>query len=901
MHHHGFRLAALALILAGACGGEEIPPTCLETGTCALQLEAGEDQSTRVGLPFQSNLSVRILDADLLPASGIAVTWGVVMGGGSVASAQVPTNADGISAVAATAGTAAGPQIFEAAIASGATVRFALSANPDVAETVTIVGGDMQPGAAGAPLPMPLRVQVTDQFGNGVEMASVVWAATAGGGMIEPSNTPTDAMGFAEATATVGQRPGLNLFRARAEGVSGGTVNFMIEAGPGPSSILDKVSGDEQAGIPGQRISAPFVVRVTDRFGNPVEGETVSFSLVTGMGSELDTESAVTDPMGEASAQATLGLTPGEYLFAAQSGMLNGSPQTFRATAVPPICSPDNWCWQSPLPQGNTMFGTWGPMASQVWAVGTGGTILRWNGSAWESTQSGTQSDLHSVYGAGENTAFAVGSEGVITRWDGSAWRAAAGLGTDLNGVWMASETRGFAVGDAGTLLTFDGSVWTPQTPPTMEGLNAVFGFSDTDVFAVGERGTVLRFDGTTWRALPFPLTTDLNGVWGASNDAVWLVGDQDSIFLWDGTEFQTIAGSSPQPLRGVWGRSATEVYAYGNAGRVRRFDGDRWRLQNTPTGSVLYGMSAVGEEVLAVGEDGTFVRLNGGSWSLEAPRRLRPLQGIWGTDANNAWAVGGSEAVMGSGIILRWDGRAWTEVEGVSTSELLAVTGSTADDIWAVGQAGTIVRWNGTEWRSLVSPVVEPLNAVWPISANDAFAVGEAGNIIRWDGTRWSTMTSTVQVRLTGVYGASADEVWAVGEGGRDPNDPPGTLLRFDGSQWNEVASPAESFLQGIRGLGRDVIYAWGTSGTIVRYDGSRWTPMTTGTTETIFAVWPFSRTEAIAVGEDGTILTRTSSTTFQAERSGTEKELFGVWGASPEDIWIVGDSSTILRNASE
>ncbi|MEL6188222.1 MAG: hypothetical protein AAFU79_26655, partial [Myxococcota bacterium] len=158
MHRTGPRLAALTFVLAGACGGEDIPPTCLETITCALQIESGADQSIRVGLPFQQMLSVRVLDAYLLPAAAIDVAWRAVQGGGAVSANSVPTTADGISSVSVTAGSVAGPQIFEAALSTGASVSFALVADADVPSELAITAGETQTGAAGAPLPMPLQV-----------------------------------------------------------------------------------------------------------------------------------------------------------------------------------------------------------------------------------------------------------------------------------------------------------------------------------------------------------------------------------------------------------------------------------------------------------------------------------------------------------------------------------------------------------------------------------------------------------------------------------------------------------------------------------------------------------------------------------------------------------------------
>lgn len=55
------------------------------------------------------------------------------------------------------------------------------------------------------------------------------------------------------------------------------------------------------------------------------------------------------------------------------------SPTDQGGSASARICSSDGWCWENPLPQGNTLSGVWGTSASSVWAVGQAGTILKWN------------------------------------------------------------------------------------------------------------------------------------------------------------------------------------------------------------------------------------------------------------------------------------------------------------------------------------------------------------------------------------------------------------------------------------------------------------------------------------------------------------------------------------------
>jgi len=94
-------------------------------------------------------------------------------------------------------------------------------------------------------------------------------------------------------------------------------------------------SGNNQTGTVTQPLGNPFTVRVTDQFGNPVEGQNVSFEITdtppAAVGQSLSEESVTTNSAGEASSTLTLGTTPGTYEVTASAG---GAGQViFTATA----------------------------------------------------------------------------------------------------------------------------------------------------------------------------------------------------------------------------------------------------------------------------------------------------------------------------------------------------------------------------------------------------------------------------------------------------------------------------------------------------------------------------------------------------------------------------------------
>jgi hypothetical protein len=123
----------------------------------------------------------------------------------------------------------------------------------------------------------------------------------------------------------------------------------------------------------------------------------------------------------------------------------------------------------------------------------------------------------------------------------------------------------------------------------------------------------------------------------------------------------------------------------------------------------------------------------------------------------SDAWAVGtaaGSVNGPGQTLVLHWDGTRWTQVASpsprLSSSELNAVSASSATGAWAVGDVVSnrvsrtlILRWDGARWRTVASPSQGPsfLNGISAVCGRDALAVGSGGTAslaLRWTGSRW-------------------------------------------------------------------------------------------------------------------------------------------------------------------
>ncbi|MFQ5826374.1 MAG: PKD domain-containing protein, partial [Dehalococcoidia bacterium] len=65
----------------------------------------------------------------------------------------------------------------------------------------------------------------------------------------------------------------------------------------------------------------------------------------------------------------------------------------------------------------NPLYGVWGSSATDVFAVGIGGTIVHYNGTSWSAMSSGTTDLLWGVWGSSATDVFAVGIGGIILHY----------------------------------------------------------------------------------------------------------------------------------------------------------------------------------------------------------------------------------------------------------------------------------------------------------------------------------------------------------------------------------------------------------------------------------------------------------------------------------------------------
>ena len=163
-----------------------------------------------------------------------------------------------------------------------------------------------------------------------------------------------------------------------------------------------------------------------------------------------------------------------------------------------------------------TLSGVSAVDATHAWAVGSGGTILKWDGTQWtpQVSPAGFAAGLNAVDFADASTGFAVGADrrAISTADGGTNWVLATypvGTGGSLNSVKAVSATDAWAVGDAGVAYHYTGAGWSATSPPASgRTLWAVDFFDAQHGVIVGDNATVLvtRDGGANWRPCPVTL-----------------------------------------------------------------------------------------------------------------------------------------------------------------------------------------------------------------------------------------------------------------------------------------------------------------------------------------------------------------------------------------------------------
>lgn len=167
------------------------PVTFTATGfgpAAQIASAGGNNQKANAGTAVATPPSVLVRDAANNPVPGVAVTFAVGLGGGSVAGGAAVTDTLGLASVVSwTLGTTPGVSnntlVATAPGVAGSPITYTATAvGPPF--KITVAAGDNQNAAAGSPVLIPPAVLVQDAFDSPVTGVAVAFAPTSGSGYL---------------------------------------------------------------------------------------------------------------------------------------------------------------------------------------------------------------------------------------------------------------------------------------------------------------------------------------------------------------------------------------------------------------------------------------------------------------------------------------------------------------------------------------------------------------------------------------------------------------------------------------------------------------------------------------------------------------------------------------------
>ncbi len=283
--------------------------------------------------------------------------------------------------------------------------------------------------------------------------------------------------------------------------------------------------------------------------------------------------------------------------------------------------------------------------------------------------------------------------------------------------------------------------------------INVIRGRSADDVWVAGALGALAHFDGKTWTRFELGTPETLRALWIGDFGEI-AIGKFDKLYQREGHDWPGLVGGS-----GIW--------------QVARLEScwsmPEWSSAWCATVANEYGKTTglwrldfvspdISERAGIVNDD---CRLAGCTQMLA----------IHGLSADELWAVGMTGAVVrihdaSSDVptVEAYNSQTWNALRGVwETSDAEA---------WAVGVGGTIRHYTGTRSWEIVKdlPTTKDLNAVWASSPSDVWVVGNDGVVLHYDGAAWTRVKiaglGMRRPNLTTIWGASAAHFWIGGDG---------------------------------------------------------------------------------------------------------------------------------------
>ncbi len=590
-----------------------------------------------------------------------------------------------------------------------------------------------------------------------------------------------------------------------------------------------------------------------------------------------------------------------------------GSTDAGSTDAGPPRACLNGFCWESPLPQGNTLRAAVALSPTDVWMVGDHGAIVHTERGGFVLYDSGTTRGLRAVFAVAPNDLYAVGERAVITHWDGVRWTLESTKEEKeaLVAVW-ASRTTALAVGESGFALERDSTgQWQEVVTQTSANFVALWQVAGGDVWAVTDGDGAFRYKSLGFEVVPageWPFDgravtavttrgarTFVAGTFGAvmvrEADGGWDTF-ADGGFYADETPHALCAASE----RDVWLLSVSATAP--QAQQLRHLP----TRASLPPGEPVFACAALDVGRAVVGGNRGYWAEAGADAGL-AVRSLRTTQPpryqalFAAADHPASLVAAGDRGVAAA----RTDGGDWVDrVACDGTQQLWDGWAGSENDRWVVGSAadggpiGCASQWNGAQWTPSLAPV---LYSVFGLAGGETF-FGSRGAIFVWKTSQLSLDYADAgdSAQLLGLWVAADRFPWtAVGTQGRVMQRQPDSSWRGAG-----VGDPAQTY-RAIHGAvladgGVDVWVVGAADGGALRFAGGGWQTVAFGAGSEAFRA-VFAESERTWVGGEQGRLWRRDGAGWALLQTPAGGSITGLW-VQPDGggLWLADDEGALL-----
>jgi len=284
--------------------------------------------------------------------------------------------------------------------------------------------------------------------------------------------------------------------------------------------------------------------------------------------------------------------------------------------------------------------------------------------------------------------------------------------------------------------------------------------------------------------------------------------------------------------------------------------------------------------------------------WSVVADQSKLPgvVLSVWGASPSQVFIAGGPLGNGGSeALAMVYECGEWTDLKAGGPETFWWVGGSSATDVWFVGEKGRAAHYDGKSLTEVTTGETATLWGVLSFGPDDVWAVGgtpdtgKAPNdiVLHYDGKTWAkeALPGTPRnVALFKVWGPSPDDLFVVGE--------QGTIWHRTKAGWAfEGGDPplVTNRLFTVNGCAVDDVYAVGTQNVLHR-DATGWSKLTVDLGNQVNGVACGGPGSAAIVGFGGLKQRLVDGQWVNEFDSEPYTNLHAVWADGQGAFWAVG-----------